>query len=60
MKCNLGKADRIIRFILGSVIIGLGIYFKSWFGLIGGVLLITSLVGWCPIYAPFKFSTRPR
>ena len=57
MKSNMGKVDRIIRFVAGAVIIGLGIYYKSWFGLIGAVPLVTSLVGWCPAYIPFKIST---
>jgi hypothetical protein len=57
MKNNMGKVDRSIRFIAAAVIIGLGIYYKSWFGLIGAIPLFTSLVGWCPLYIPFKIST---
>jgi hypothetical protein len=33
MKCNIGKTDRFIRFVLGIVIIIVGLYFKSWWGL---------------------------
>ncbi len=57
MKSNMGKVDRIIRFIVGITIIGLGIYYKSWFGIIGVIPFITSIIGWCPAYVPFKFST---
>lgn len=57
MKANVGSADRIIRFILGIVIILLGIYFKNWWGAVGVILLFTAAVKWCPIYLPFKIST---
>ena len=59
MKCNMGKADRIVRFVLGVVILVVGYYYQSWWGLIGLIPLGTSLIGWCPAYAPFKFSTLP-
>lgn len=58
MKKNMGKADRWIRVILGLVIIGAGIYFKSWWGLIGIIPLATSLISTCPLYLPFGISTR--
>ena len=57
MKNNMGKVDRTIRFILGAIIIGLGIYFKTWLGIIGAIFLITALMGLCPAYIPFKIST---
>jgi len=59
MKSNVGKIDRIIRVLLGLLIIAAGIYFSSWWGAIGAVLLITAAIGWCPLYAPFGFSTCP-
>ena len=58
MKLNIGKADRIIRIALGLVIGALGIAFKSWWGLLGIVLLATAAVGTCPLYLPFGISTR--
>ena len=57
MTCNMGKADRMIRGILGIVILAAGLYFGSWWGLIGLVFLVTSLVSWCPAYVPFKINT---
>ena len=57
MKSNIGKADKIIRFVLGGAIIIAGIFFKSWLGLIGLIPIVTALVGWCPLYFPFKIST---
>jgi hypothetical protein len=51
MKANIGKTDRIIRAILGIAIIGAGIYYNNWIaGVIGSVLLLTGLIGWCGLY----------
>ena len=57
MKKNMGSIDKILRLIIGIAIIAVGIYFKSWWGLIGLVPLLTSLVNFCPLYAPCKIST---
>lgn len=57
MNKNVGSTDRILRYILGIVILALGFYFKSWWGVIGLVPLLTASIGWCPAYAPFKIST---
>ncbi len=56
----MGNTDRIIRIIVGVIVIVLGIFFKSWWGAIGLIPLATSLIGWCPLYAPFKFSTMKK
>jgi len=58
MKKNMGLMDRRIRIILGLLVIAAGIYFKTWWGLIGVVFLATSLISRCPIYLPFGLSTR--
>lgn len=57
MKCNVGGTDRIIRIILGVVIILAGFYFKSWWGVVGSLLIVTGLIRLCPAYIPFGFST---
>ncbi len=57
MKVNVGSLDRITRIVLGLAIIGAGVYFKNWFGLIGIVPLVTASLGWCPLYLPFGLST---
>ncbi len=57
MKSNVGKTDKIIRYILGAGIIIAGIVFKSWFGVIGLVPILTATINWCPIYAPFGIKT---
>ena len=60
MKCNVGKADRIIRVILGALIIAIGVYLKSWWGAIGAIPIITATIGWCPAYFPFGISSCKR
>ena len=57
MKCNIGTTDKIIRIIVGLVIIGSGIYFKSWWGIIGLIPILTAILGWCPLYLPIGLST---
>ncbi len=57
MKKNVGSVDKIIRIILGVVIIAYGVIESSWWGLIGLVPLLTAFMGFCPLYAPFKIST---
>ena len=54
---NVGSADRVIRLILGLVIIGIGYYYQSWCGAIGIVPIFTALIGWCPSYLPFGINT---
>lgn len=63
MKKNMGSADRIIRVIIAAliailfftdVITGtLGIVLL----ILGGIFLLTSIVGFCPLYAPFRLRT---
>lgn len=57
MKTNVGSADRIIRVVLGLVIIIAGVVSKSWWGALGIVPLATAAIGWCPAYLPFGIST---
>lgn len=57
MQCNVGKADRILRIVVGLTIIGAGVYYHNWLGAIGVVPLLTATLGWCPAYVPFKIST---
>jgi hypothetical protein len=64
MKPNVGNIDRIIRAVLAIILAVL--YFSGMVtGTLGiillvlaGVLLLTSLISFCPLYAPYKFSTR--
>jgi hypothetical protein len=64
LKLNEANWDRIVRVVLGVVILYLG-----WAGVVTGgwgvflkifgfLPLLTGLVGFCPAYALFKFSTK--
>ncbi len=63
MKKNMGNADRTIRLIIAAVIAVL--FFTNVItGTLGivllvlaGVFLLTSFIGFCPLYAPFGLST---
>ena len=57
MKPNVGKADKVVRYTLGILIIAGGIYYQSWWAVIGIVPILTAAISWCPIYAPFGIST---
>ena len=64
MKTNESKMDRIIRVVLGVVLIAL--FFLNVIGgtlgivglVLGGILLLTGLVGFCPLYALLKIKTN--
>lgn len=61
MKPNIGFTDRIIRVILGVALLGAGYYFKSAWGFLGLVPIITAVVRFCPAYLPFGLNTcRPK
>jgi hypothetical protein len=60
MQCNVGKTERGIRVIAGVVIIGVGLYFQSWWGAIGIVPLLTGATGWCPPYQLLGISTNKK
>lgn len=58
MKKNIGITDKWIRVVLGLAVGAAGIYFNSWWGLVGLILLATAFINWCPLYLPFGISTR--
>ena len=63
MKKNMGLIDRIIRLVLAAVVAVL--YFTGQLsgtaaiilGILAVIFIITSAIGFCPLYVPFKFST---
>ena len=60
MKKNIGNADKIVRILLGVVIILSGIIFNSWLGLIGIIPLGTALFEFCPLYMILGVSTQKK
>lgn len=57
MKANMGKIDRVFRVFVGVATLILGFVFKSWWGVIGIVPLVTAAVKVCPAYLPLGLST---
>lgn len=60
MNINVGSTDRMLRIIAGIIIIGLGIYYQSWWGIIGLIPLITGLFRVCPLYKMLGMNTCKR
>lgn len=62
---NESVVDRVIRFVLGAVLI------YAWYAalltgvlatvalVIGIILVLTGIIGWCPLYSLFGMRTRP-
>jgi hypothetical protein len=64
MKTNLGTVDRAIRTIV-AIVIGLLLLTEQITGTVGAILgvfalvfLLTSAIGFCPLYLPFGISTK--
>jgi len=63
MKRNLSNIDRVVRVVLAALFAYL--YFSGIvtgiLGIVlvvlGAVFLFTAVIAFCPLYAPFKFST---
>jgi len=62
MTRNIGGADRILRIVLGLVLLSLLFLLDGngrWWGLIGLVPLATGLAATCPLYSIFGLNTCP-
>ena len=58
MKKNMGGIDRILRGIVGVILIALVFVGpQTPWGWIGLIPLVTAFVSFCPAYFPFNFST---
>ena len=63
MKKNIGTIDKVIRILLAIVVIVL--YLNGSItgvaaiilGIVAFVFIVTSLIGFCPLYVPLKIST---
>jgi len=63
IKKNVGRLDRSLRIAGGSAILAAWPFFLRGNYLLLGIgvgLLAIGLVGFCPLYVPFKISTRKR
>lgn len=64
MTKNMGGTDRAVRAVAALILIGLllggqitGVV-GTILGIFAAVLLVTSAVSFCPLYLPFRISTR--
>ncbi|MES9841715.1 MAG: YgaP-like transmembrane domain [Candidatus Thiodiazotropha endolucinida] len=59
LKKNVGKVDRVVRIIIGILLIGNIFYgLQSPVGWIGLILLLTGLFATCPLYSALSLDTR--
>jgi len=60
MKVNVGGIDRILRIVVGLVLILLAATGTvGWWGWLGVLPLLTGSFGYCPPYSLFGISTCP-
>ena len=63
MKSNIGNVDKIVR-LIAAILIGI-LYFTHvisgtiaiWLLALSTIFIITSFIGFCPLYFPFGIST---
>lgn len=60
MTKNVGKIDRIVRNSIGLAILVFGMVFRSWWGLIGFIPIITAYLSFCPLYAILGCKTNSK
>ena len=66
MKKNMGTIDKVIRIVVAAIILVL--YFTHVITgtlavillILAGILVVTSLIGTCPLYMLFGLSTREK
>jgi hypothetical protein len=62
MKTNVGGLDRVLRIVVGVVLLAAVVILEGnarWLGLIGLVPLLTGIFGYCPAYLLLGFSSCP-
>jgi len=58
MTCNIGKYERIGRGVVGVAEIAWGVVNGNIIAdVVGAVLLLTAIIGWCPPYALLGINT---
>ena len=64
MKKNIGTIDRVLRILVAAIVIVL--YFTNVISgtvaivllAVSAIFIVTSFIGFCPLYFPFGISTR--
>ncbi len=57
MKQNIGSLDRLVRMLIGLIIIGAGSFHESWWGAVGLIPMTTALLRTCFLYRIFNIDT---
>ncbi len=59
---NVGGWDRVIRVAVGLLLLYVGVFtgvvIADVFSLVGAVLIVTGVIGYCPLYGALQISTR--
>ncbi len=66
MRKNMGNIDRVIRIAVAVVVLAL--YFTHQINgtlaviglVVSGIFILTSFIGFCPLYFPFGIATRKK
>ncbi|HAI58538.1 MAG TPA: DUF2892 domain-containing protein [Xanthomonadaceae bacterium] len=57
MKANVGGIDRVLRLTVGIGLVGWAAFGGPVWAWVGVVPLLTAVVGFCPVYPIFGFSS---
>jgi hypothetical protein len=62
---NMGMVDRVVRAIAAVALLLVAFLLASgpWqiiLWIVGGILAVTAIIGICPAYMPFHFSTKKK
>ncbi|MDE4542950.1 MULTISPECIES: DUF2892 domain-containing protein [unclassified Thermoanaerobacterium] len=63
MKSNVGSVDKIVRYVIGIILLLLLFILKGnarYWGLLGLIPILTAAFGFCPLYKIFGISTAKK
>ncbi len=58
MKINMAVWDRVLRLIMGGVLVAYAVAGGPWWSYFGLALIATSAWRFCPVYSALKTGTR--
>lgn len=59
LKNNVGKIDRIIRIVVGIILVGNVFYaLQNPIGWLGVILIVSGIAGICPLYSILGINTK--
>jgi len=57
MKKNVGKTDKIVRYVLGALFLVLSFTVSYWFLIPAAIAIVTAGLGFCGLYALLGINT---